>query len=231
MRIVSFFFCLILSAFCAAAPAGTLAEVKEMKIARHTDKVDLVVRYPVLGLKEVDADLALWAENTALSFEQEHAESGEELPPGSKSSLDVSYSVERPSDRVVSVVFEAASFTGGVHGALDIIVRNYDSQSGLFLSLPYLFEDVETALNLMATYSYQQLSGKLGAEKVEEMLRGGTSPDADNFSALALRSGGIRIYFQPYQVAPWSAGPQSVDMPLESLAEAHPEMGWWGGGN
>ena len=39
--------------------------------------------------------------------------------------------------------------------------------------------------------------------------------------------GGIGIQFQPYQVGPWSAGPQQVDMPLAALAPAAPEAAIW----
>lgn len=228
MRVVNLFFWPVALVLWAALSGGAQAEVKEMEITRRTDMVEIRVRYPSLGIETLDADLAMWARNTALSFEQEYMHPDEERPAG-KSSLDVTYSVARISENAVSVIFEAASFAGGTHGALDIVVRTYDAGSGLPLSLEDIFGDTETALNLMSTYSYDQLREKLdAAERVEDMLRSGTSPDADNFSAVALRPGGIRIYFQPYQAAPWSAGPQAVDMPLDALVEARPRLAWWG---
>ena len=50
----------------------------------------------------------------------------------------------------------------------------------------------------------------------------------DNFANIALIPGGVRVYFQPYQVAPWSAGTQIVDIPLEKLKDARPLMDLWG---
>ena len=47
----------------------------------------------------------------------------------------------------------------------------------------------------------------------------GYTPEAENFSSFALTPEGIRIFFQPYQVAPWAAGSQVVDIPLDALAD------------
>ena len=68
----------------------------------------------------------------------------------------------------------------------------------------------------------------LGGGRVDSMIHDGTEPLADNFSALALVPGGVRVYFQPYQVAPWAAGTQRVFIPLEKLAPAGPLHLLWG---
>ena len=60
-----------------------------------------------------------------------------------------------------------------------------------------------------------------------QMLKDGTEPLVENFSSLTLTPEGICINFQPYQVAPWAAGPQRVDMPLAELAAAGPEARIW----
>ena len=63
---------------------------------------------------------------------------------------------------------------------------------------------------------------------IDDMLRSGTAPEAENFSSFALTPEGIRIFFQPYQVAPWAAGSQVVDIPLDALADAGPRLSLWG---
>ena len=68
----------------------------------------------------------------------------------------------------------------------------------------------------------------LGGGRVDSMIHDGTEPLADNFSALAMVPGGVRVYFQPYQVAPWAAGTQRVFIPLEKLAPAGPLHLLWG---
>ena len=62
----------------------------------------------------------------------------------------------------------------------------------------------------------------------EQYLRTGLNPVPENFASLTLIPSGIRINFQPYQVAPGMAGAQKVDIPLEELKVAHPLMLLWG---
>lgn len=217
----------------AYAETAEVAEVKDMEIARQTDALKIEVHHPVLGVDGVDVDMARWAENLVREFERSAAEetqSGRD-PSAPPYQLEVSYTVERPAAGVASVVFEVATYTGGAHGTLDIIVRTYDLASRLPLTFSHIFDDPEAALNLMSTFANEALRTELGENVVEDMLKAGTTPDADNFSTLSLRPGGVRIHFAPYQVAPWSEGALSVDMPLEALADARPRLELWGKGD
>ena len=90
-----------------------------------------------------------------------------------------------------------------------------------------LFKDPEKALQLMSSWSQKELARSLGEDTDEDMIRDGVAPDLRNFANLTLTPQGLRIEFQPYQVAPWAAGPQRVDMPLAELAAAGPEARIW----
>ena len=79
----------------------------------------------------------------------------------------------------------------------------------------------------MSAWSRKKLARTLGEDADEDMIRDGVAPDLRNFANLTLTPQGLRIEFQPYQVAPWSAGPQRVDMPLAELAAAGPEALIW----
>ncbi|MDE7371318.1 MAG: DUF3298 and DUF4163 domain-containing protein, partial [Desulfovibrio sp.] len=137
------------------------------------------------------------------------------------------YSLARPSPKVVSVIFNVYSYTGGAHGNLVITCRNYDLATGKRLDFADLFKDPEKALELMSAYARESLTKSLGEESDEEMIREGTAPELTNFGELALTPAGVTIQFQPYQVGPWSAGPQQVEMPLAALAAAGPEVAVW----
>ena len=194
-----------------------------------TPKVSL--NYPAFRVPVIDADIRTWADGVTRSYEEEVrasiAPDGEK--PGSFGVWDLTgmYSLERPSAKVVSVIFNVYSYTGGAHGNLVITCRNYDLATGRRLDFADLFKDPEKALELMSAWSREALTKSLGEESDEEMIREGTSPDMRNFGELALTPAGINIQFQPYQVGPWSAGPQQVEMPLEALASAGPEPAVW----
>lgn len=189
--------------------------------------------YPAFGVDAVDADLRAWAEGVARSYEEEVRGSigpdGEK--PGSYGMWDLTgiFSLERPSPAIVSVTFNVYSYSGGAHGNLVITCRNYDLASGRLLEFADLFGNPEKALELMAAWSRESLTKSLGDEADEDMIRDGTAPDLRNFGELSLMPDGIGIQFQPYQVGPWSAGPQQVDMPLAALAPADPEAAIWPG--
>lgn len=194
-----------------------------------TPKVSL--NYPAFRVPVVDADIRQWAESVTRSYEDEVRASispdGEK--PGSYGVWDLTgmYSLERPSPTVVSIIFNVYSYTGGAHGNLIITCRNYDLATGRRLDFADLFKDPEKALELMSAWSRETLTRHLGEESDEEMIREGTAPDLRNFGELALTPGGVNIQFQPYQVGPWSAGPQQVEMSLEALAAAGPKATIW----
>lgn len=223
-----------------AAEPGAPRE-DEASITLREGDFDIDVRYPRLGQAAVDDDLARWAAHVVAAFRQGLAEPDDAARPATGTSdpnahhfvneLKVTYEVTRASaraERAVTVVFNVWTYTGGAHGNLDIITLSYDTASGTRLTLESLFADTEGALALLAAYCYDELAESLGDARVEDMLRGGTSPDADNYASLALTPEGLRVYFPPYQVAPWSAGPQQVDVPLGVLIDAGPKLELWG---
>ncbi|MBZ2172691.1 RsiV family protein [Nitratidesulfovibrio sp. SRB-5] len=210
----------------------------EASITLREDDFDIDVRYPRLGQPAVDDDLARWAAHIVAAFRQGLAEpeiggepvNGTRDPNGRHfvNELKVTHDVTRASARAATVTFSIWTYTGGAHGNLDIITQSYDMASGARLAPEDIFADTEGALALLAPYCYEALAETLGEDRAEDMLRGGTSPDADNYASLALTPDGVRVHFSPYQVAPWSAGPQRVDVPLGVLIDAGPRLELWG---
>ncbi|MFT4302271.1 MAG: DUF3298 domain-containing protein [Desulfovibrio sp.] len=191
------------------------------------------ISYPSVGSKEIDSDIRQWVTGIATAFEQSCSNgsfaAGSSLD-GDRPPFELwgSYSVTAPSPAGLSITFEVWTYTGGAHGNLDVITLNYSLLTGQRLGLVDLFEDPDMALNLMSAWSYKELSRRLGGMRQEQMLRTGLTPVPENFASLTLTPQGVRINFQPYQVAPWAAGAQKVDMPLDQLLPANPLLRLWG---
>lgn len=191
------------------------------------------ISYPSVGSKQIDGDIRQWVTGIASAFEQSCSGAGlsagsgldGERPPYE---LWASYSVTAPSPTGLSITFEVWTYTGGAHGNLDVMTLNYSLLTGQRLGLVDLFEDPDLALNLMSEWSYNELSRRLGGMRQEQMLRTGLNPVPENFASLTLTPQGVRINFQPYQVAPWAAGAQKVNMPLDQLLAARPLLSIWG---
>lgn len=188
--------------------------------------------YPELGQPRIDAEIRQWAAATADAYEREVQEVGDapgEERPETYGMWDLTglFEISRPSDMAVSVTFNVYSYTGGAHGNLEITCLNYSLPAGRRLNLEDLFEHTEKALQLMSAWSQKELQRSLGEYADAEMIRDGVAPELKNFANLSLTPQGVRIEFQPYQVAPWAAGPQHVDMPLTELQAAGPKAHIW----
>lgn len=208
-------------------------------------EAEIHLEYPSLGVAPVDADIRAWVTGLANAFAS-HLDLSR--PPLSESSEDNaagpdagssntpkpafelwgSYSISRPSEAAVSITFEIWNYVGTSQGNLDILTLNYSLITGQRLAFMDLFEKPETALELMAQWSRERLRQRLGPGLRLNMLEEGTAPLVENFSSLTLTPEGICINFQPYQVAPGSAGIQKVEMPLEALLPASPLLALWG---
>ena len=200
--------------------------------AEHGGKAEISINYPSVGNNDIDADIRQWVTGIADAFEAHLDISVFGLPglrdddAGPAFELLGSYSVSWPSSAAVSITFEIWNYTGGA-GNLDIMKLNYSLITGQRLGLVDLFEAPETALNLMSAWSRQELARRFSGGHLTQALKDGTAPLVENFSSLTLTPEGIRINFQPYQVAPGAAGAQKVDMPLEELLQARPLLALW----
>ena len=193
------------------------------------DKPDINLSYPSVGVRSIDANIRKWAGGIADAFEETF--NSPSMYPNSNRpvpELWCSYAVSHPSDKALSITFELWTYTGGSQGNLDVMTLNYSLVSGQRLGLVDIFEDPDAALAIMSAWSHKELTQRLGGMRQEQMLRTGLNPVPENFASLTLTPLGIRINFQPYQVAPGMAGPQKVDVPLDELLPAHPLLLLWG---
>lgn len=185
--------------------------------------------YPVFGQPEVDRDIHAYVERELRDYEQEVELPDDEEKPSNYAMWDCTgfYTLERPNPDVVSLTFNIYLYSGGAHGNLVISSRNYDLKSGRRLYLSDLFSRPEKALEIMADLSPEKLRQNMGDDADSEMIHDGTTPEPRNFENLTLTPGGLFIEFQPYQVGPWSVGPQRVELSLAELAPAGPNPAVW----
>ncbi len=211
----------------AGAPKASLQSPVEQKIVEENARITIRVRYPQFGMDSVDRDIRQWAFSVAGEFRSEYG--GEALGETHVPYLlDITYEVVTPPGGMISVVWQEASYTAGAHGQLNLLSFNYAPGTGKPVALLDLFASPSVALQAMSAYAEKILSRRLGDMKVDDMLHDGLLPEADNFATFAVTPDGLRVYFPPYQVAPWAAGPQSVDIPLSVLKPAGPDLRYWG---
>jgi hypothetical protein len=140
------------------------------------------------------------------------------------STLDIGYEIRYATDDLISVEFSEGSYeAGAAHGNSNTTVMNYDVKNGKKLTLADLFNPNAKYLSAISAYCIKDLRDQSKKYKDamldEEMMKTGASPRADNYRAVAITKKGLWVTFDPYQVAPYAAGPQTVLVPYSALKD------------
>lgn len=110
------------------------------------------------------------------------------------------------------------SFTGGAHPNSFVYYYNFDIRTAGELALDDLFiENYRPALDSIAEEhfrSYHELGPEEDIEEAGFWFEGGHFRVNDNF---LIETDGLRFYFNPYEVAPYAAGPTEITVPYADL--------------
>lgn len=142
------------------------------------------------------------------------------------SDISVGYEVALAKDDLISIDFTVGSYAAGAaHPNSYTDVVNFDLKNGRQLRLADLFQPGSKYLSALSTYCIQDLKKQSKAEGSDGMLdddwiQKGAGPDPANYANnWIITKKGLKITFDPYQVAPYAAGPQHVDVPYSALKE------------
>jgi hypothetical protein len=146
----------------------------------------------------------------------------EPRPEGSMGSdLSVGYDVLLAQDDLVSIKFDVSTyFQGAAHPNSYADVLNFDLKNGKQLKLSDLFKPGAKYLPAIAAYCINDLK-KQAKDKglLDEEIEKGAAAKSDNYESWTITKRGLSIHFDPYQVAPYAAGPQFVLVPYSTLKD------------
>jgi len=122
------------------------------------------------------------------------------------------------SDDIQTVVFDVSFYTGGAHPNHGYQTFTFDVKKGTELTLKDVFLNGNVPLDMISKTAYANLKKTLGDMEDDTMLEAGTTTSTpDNYKNWALTPTSIIFFFDPYQVAPYAAGPQKVEIPFSDL--------------
>ena len=132
--------------------------------------------------------------------------------PGSY--LEVKYTLYYSSADLLSVQLQTSSYIkGAAHPNSFTDTLNYDLRKDRELALADLFRPGSTYLETVAAGCKTELKKHDYFDFPE-----GADPKLENYRSWNITPGGLRVTFDPYQVAAYAAGPQVVTLPWPSLA-------------
>lgn len=110
---------------------------------------------------------------------------------------------------------------GSAHPMTINTTYNYTSNGEGPLNFSSLFKKEKDYLNYISTVCIKDLSAKLNDKDndLSDMILSGASADEKNFSNWSVKDDTLFIIFNPYQVAPYVFGMQTVDIPLSGIME------------
>ncbi len=132
---------------------------------------------------------------------------------------EINYSVELANDKVISIWFGNSTYSGGAHPNSHSFTFNFDLEKGKELKLNDLFQPDSGYLKRISSYSVADLKRQQSDYSDNDWISRGAGPTAKNFNSWNITKTGLRFNFDPYQVAAYVAGPQSVTISFGTLKD------------
>lgn len=129
--------------------------------------------------------------------------------------LEIHYEEFGFGPTVIGYRFDIYTYTGGAHPNSDYHTIVVDTADERRLRLDDFFQPGVDIYPILETLISPQLYDRLGEGA---FFAEGVAPFAENYEDWIPAMDGLHLYFAPYQVAPYAAGPQEVVVPWEDLA-------------
>lgn len=132
---------------------------------------------------------------------------------------EIHYVVELANEGFISVFFDNSTYSGGAHPNSESFTVNFDLKRGNRIELRDLFQSNSEYLKRVSDYSVADLKRQQSDFSDSDWIKRGAGPTAKNFRSWNVTEKGLRINFDPYQVAAYAAGPQEVLIPYSVLKD------------
>lgn len=136
---------------------------------------------------------------------------------GRKETLHISYQVIS-SAHTISYIYTIYQDTLGAHGNTFFRTFTFTTKTGKELSLADIFLPGTNYVGTLSAISRAKLPGIIGEYADNASIKAGTTPEEANFANFYFEKKDFVLLFDPYQVAPYAAGPQTLRIPLTQLS-------------
>jgi hypothetical protein len=213
---------------------GTQVNSRRVNESIKAKRLDLTAEYP--ELTGSSANVAAFNQlvksdvtSSLADFKKQmlavSAEDLKTLPASMGRSIDISYNVEYADNDLISVNFLEDTFEGGAHPNQNYFTVTYDLKQGKQLKLSDLFKPGARYLEAVSDYATRDLQNRKDPDSNENMglaqdiFADGAKPTEENYARWNITKKGLMFTFDPYQVAAYAYGPQTVIIPYARLRE------------
>lgn len=215
-------------------PAKESKATVETKDIKETDpNGPITVKYPYTSNEKINKPIKEFVDQAISDFKKDAVPVDPETG-AAPNALDISYSTIPFNDDIVTFKYDIYINTGGAHPNSYTFTQTFDLKKGI----EYTNKDIlgtQDAISVVANESISILKNNIkkalneAMETTEELdqdsltwIENGAGPDPANYQAIAIQPDQLVIYFNPYQVAPYAAGPQEVHIPMTKVRSVLP---------
>ena len=205
---------------------------RDLEISESTDAYKISVKYPEFeNLKNEEVNRAVngliksEVERQVEEFKKQVSEIALEGFEHA-STFDSRYEIINQNSDLLSLSFSSYSYvSGSAHGLGVTSSFNYNLKENKPMLLSDLFRKDSDYLYFLSEKSRTILKEKMGEYYVEDFVLSGTEPREENYAVYNFGKDKLAITFNVYQVAPYVAGPQSIDISYEEMRDLiNPEV-------
>ncbi|MFZ1321394.1 MAG: RsiV family protein [Ignavibacteria bacterium] len=171
--------------------------------------------------QDINTAINKFVENYIESFKIQLKEVKDGSKEGEANSFKITSETEITGGTFLSVKFTMFSnISGMAHPMTNDSSFNYSTISTGQLELKDLFREDSEYLKFISSFTQKELEAyaySQGNENIFDMIKLGTSPDANNFKVWNIKSDSLIITFNPYQAAPYVFGIQEVKISLSEM--------------
>lgn len=197
-------------------------QVTEVNIEEKNDHIQINLNIPhINGIKQNQKEINKQLKDRAQDFSNGIKKMSDENYKESKKQgqkvivyeASTNFNIEYVGENYMSMLVDYYSYTGGAHGSTLREAYNIDINTGKILSLKDIFKE---------NYNYKEVINNLIKKYVDK--------DKDNYliddfkgikenQEFYISQDGIVIYFQLYEIAPYSTGFPEFKIPLKNVED------------
>ncbi len=132
--------------------------------------------------------------------------------------LFIDYKVNHCTPEYIEIDFGISRYLGGAHPMHNTIMIHYDLINNKYVEIDDLFAKQEPWDTLRAFCKADLLARQEKIGTNEEHILSYLNSEDLHFRNFTVANDTLSIYFDPYEVAPYAAGPQIVQIPFSRLA-------------
>lgn len=191
---------------------------RELNETNDTNRSTITVKYPYWEggsqSETFNKTVKSFIDQTLIQFRKDAADALKEMPDLTTGSfIDIQYQTLYNANGLLSVQFKVMAYrAGAAHPGSFSMPFNVNLANGRLLELSDLFTPASNALTSLANFCTDEIKKRDAAFWTD-----GAAAKAENYRSWNITPDGLLITFDEYQVAPYAAGPQQVQVPFAQI--------------